>query len=542
MANLGKISGAIFFGLTIFMFFNRPLQAQFALEGTRRPMYAGSWYEADAEKLQTELRGYLAAASPLVDSKSTAPIAGENNPLERPVLAVVVPHAGYMFSGRAAAYAYKAAQGQKVNRVWLLGPSHHVGFHGAALPMAVTFSTPLGDLEVDRAIVDELKGYAMFQKLPEVHRVEHSLEMQLPYIRETFGAVPIVPIVIGSLSDDSEVRMIAEILRGFVGQGDLVVVSSDFTHFGPRYDYQPFKENIRDNIRALDRQAFKHLARLDLDGFIKFQTDTKDTICGFYPCAVLAALLPEGARGTLLSYYTSQDVYKEEKENSVSYLTIAFSGGQWPASPGGSKKASDVIRLGPADREALLKLARGTLETYVRHRRVPAPDELGITVTKPMKQVLGAFVTLNKIPRPGLATNPGAMHAGKELRGCIGYIWPMKPLYQAVFDNTISACSRDHRFESVRVEELTDIRIEISVLTPPRRVSGYKEIALGRDGIVLFRDGRQSVFLPHVPGEFGWGLPETLTQLARKAGLGPDDWKEGAKFDVFQSEIFEEHH
>jgi MEMO1 family protein len=518
-------------------FLNHGARGQFALEGTRHPMYAGSWYEADEEKLRAQLESMLKKAQPVVDAQAAGKLTQANPPLSRPVMAIVVPHAGYSFSGQGAAYSYKALEGQPVKRVFLLGPSHHVPFQGAALPSAVTFQTPLGDLDVDIEVVNQLKDYPQFKRMPDVHKVEHSLEMQLPFIKQTFGDVKIVPICVGLLADDTEMRLMAEILKGYIRTGDLVVVSSDFTHYGPRYDYMPFKDNVKENIRKLDSKAFEHLSNVDLNAFVKFQESTKDTICGYYPCTVLCSLLPEGSKGTLLQYYTSQDTTVEDKDNSVSYLSIAFSGPGWPEHPeSGANKES--IKLSAADHQALLKLARGTVEAYVRKKEVPTPEQLGVTVSKPMKQLLGAFVTLNKFGSNG---NPAAMHAGKELRGCIGYIWPLKPLYQTVIDNAVSACSRDYRFNSVQPDELKDIKIEISVLTPPRRIADYHNIVLGRDGMVMFKDGHQAVFLPFVAPEFGWTLPETLTQLSKKAGLGPDDWQQGAKFDTFQADVFEEH-
>src|SRR5262249_17371444 len=250
------------------MFFDRQTKAQSSAEGIRRPQYAGSWYEGDGEKLRAQLADFLAAATPLVDQESARLLTSSNGSVTRPVLAVGVPHAGYVFPGQAAAYAYKAIEGQKVSRVFLIGPSHHVGFQGAALPAAAIFATPVGDLEVDTELVAELKEYPIFKKLPEVHRVEHSLEMQLPFILAGFGPVKIVPIVVGVLVDDADIRLMAEILKGYVAADDLVVVSSDFTHYGPRYDYQPFGPHVPEQIRALDAQAFDYLSRLNLDGFL----------------------------------------------------------------------------------------------------------------------------------------------------------------------------------------------------------------------------------------------------------------------------------
>ncbi len=511
------------------------------LEGIRRTMYAGSWYDADPDRLKLQLEQFLSNAQPLIDGKSVSMLTDHNPPIEQPVLAVVAPHAGYQFSGQAAAYAYKLLQGQKVKRAFLLGPSHHVGFHGAALPMQVIFQTPFGDLEVDKDLIEELKSYPIFSKAAEVHRVEHSLEMQLPFVRAVLGDVRIVPIVIGVLSDESDIRQLAEILKGFVSKDDMVVVSSDFTHYGPRYDYQPFKSDIKENVRKLDSQAFQILSRKDVEEFLKFESETKDTICGFFPCSVLAAMLPANAKGTLLKYYTSQDTGVEDKDNSVSYLAIAFSGGSWPEHPESAFKAAETIHLTQAERESLLKIARSTVEIYVREKREPAIEELHVPVSEAMKQRLGVFVTLNKFVSNAAPAHTGHQDKdGRELRGCIGYIWPLKPLYQAVIDNAISACSRDYRFYSVQPDELEHIKIEVSVLTPPRRVGSYHDIALGRDGIVLMKEGRQSVFLPFVPTTFGWDLAETLTQLAKKAGLSDNDWKEGCKFDTFQAEVFEE--
>lgn len=534
---------ALLLGLASMIFGNKGAKAQMALEGTRQPAYAGSWYEADGDKLKAQLQEFLKRVNTPVAAQEVAALTATNPPLGHPILAVVVPHAGYVYSGQAAAYAYKAVQNQGVKRVFLLGPSHHVGIHGAALPMAITFATPLGDLEVDKEVVNQLNSYPLFSKLNEVHKVEHSLEMQLPYIKEALGDVKIVPIVIGRLADDVEIRLMAEILKGYITSGDLIVVSSDFTHFGPRYQYQPFKENIRDGVRKLDAQAYGYLSRMDLDGFLNFEHDTQDTICGFYPCAVLTAMLPAKSTATLLSYYTSQDAMKDERENSVSYMSIAFAGHAWPVDPSKGSQAKEAVKLSAADKAALLKLARLTVESYVRHKEIPTAEKLGVQVSEAMKDMLGVFVTLRKrAESPGGPAAQAGAHSGYDLRGCIGYIWPQKPLYQAVIDNAVSACSRDYRFNSVQSDELKDIMIEISVLTPPRRVNSYQDIVIGRDGMVLFKDGRQAVFLPTVAPEFGWTLAKTLEQLSLKAGLNADAWKEGAKYDTFQSEVFEEHH
>jgi AmmeMemoRadiSam system protein B/AmmeMemoRadiSam system protein A len=509
----------------------------------RLAQYAGSWYEADAKKLHLQLNAYFDQANPLVDGLAIARLQVESKQPEQPILALVAPHAGYIFSGQAAAYAYKSARKQAVNRVFLLGPSHHVGFAGAALPEASVFQTPLGDLPVDQEIVNQLRQYPLFASLPHVHQVEHSLELQLPFIKEAFADCSLVPIVVGTLQDEHEVKMLAEILKRYIGQNDLVIVSSDFTHFGSRYDYLPFVENVRENIQLLDGQAFSHISQLDLPGFQQFHRQTKDTICGFYPLSVLLAILPAGSQASLLTYYTSADVSESigqnDRENSVSYLAIAFSGKGWL---GDSAKESNLI-LSQQDKASLLKLSRATLASYVKEKKVPTLAELGVALTPSLNEPRGAFVTLYKhMGNKQVEVKDASLSSriNKQLRGCIGYIWPFQPLFKAVIENTISASLRDPRFAPVKAEELDYIFIDINVLTAPKRVASASEIVLGRDGIVLYKRDHQSVFLPSVPVEFGWDLEKTLNELSLKAGLSRDDWRKDTQFDVFQSESFAE--
>ncbi len=510
-----------------------PSQAHAPLTGIRHPRYAGSWYEADSTKLALEIEEYFRQAA------KTRKTVSEDSTGDRSKLALIVPHAGYLFSGSTAACAYLSAKDSKIKRVFLLGPSHHVPFNGVVLPDVQFFGTPLGDLEVDTQTIAALGNYPLFRFARQVHDIEHCLELQLPFVRQTFGQVKIVPLLIGQLSCEEEIRLVAEILKGHIGREDLVIVSSDFTHFGPRYGYEPFKGNIREGISHLDMQAFSHMAKLDLEGFVDFAARTQATICGFFPCAVLLSLLPGSAEATLLRYSTSQDTSAEDKDNSVSYMAIEFAGKPWPENPTQASAAQEVIQLSEKDKKALLTLARATLESYVKEGRVPQPNEHGIILEETLKSCFGAFVTLYK-KVAGDRQQTRSSRADKELRGCIGSIWPVKPLYRAVAENAVAACSRDYRFKPVKADELAHIEIEISILTPPRRVSSYLEIELGRDGIILSKHDRQSVFLPFVPLEFGWDLAQTLSQLCLKAGLRPDDWLEGASFDVFQAQSVEE--
>ncbi len=233
----------------------------------------------------------------------------------------------------------------------------------------------------------------------------------------------------------------------------------------------------------------------------------------------------------------------KSNKNSVSYLSIAFASNRdWSAQTLTNDGEDDLTG---GDKLTLLKLARATLESFVRSGRTVDISRLNANqdfeINDRLKRPQGAFVTLFRhLPQKGGSTAYGARD-GKELRGCIGYIMPVKPLYLAVMDNAMSACSKDFRFEPVKEDELKAIEIEISVLTAPKKVASSNDIRVGLDGVLLYCQGKQSVFLPHVATEFGWDLDETLSQLAGKAGLPRLAWKgPTARFEVFQAISIEE--
>ncbi len=517
----------------------------------REARFAGTWYESDKLKLNQQLEEYMQTASGAL-SRRSADTRFQSPELDRlkddgHLLALVSPHAGYMFSGQTAAYAFARAlkqekqanhaspANQKAKRVILLGPSHYAGFEGAALSDASSFQTPLGDLPIDQKTVEALADFPLFRFMPEVHRKEHSLELQLPLIYKTFGPVELVPVVIGQLEDETETRLIGGVLKRFLRDGDIVVVSSDFCHIGPRYQYQPFKNNIKDNVFLLDKEAYTYINALDLEGFFNFRDRTGATICGFYPICVLLSILPEYAGASVLNYTTSQDSLVEDDDNSVSYMAIAIGAPakQEQGSPWGQEPAEIGCQnlLSEDERTALLAVARETVASAAAKKSQPKTAALKKTYPG-LAQPRGVFVTLFK-------RNP-QLEEGRELRGCIGHIWPVRSLADAVCENAVGAAMRDYRFLPVTTDELDSLEIEISVLTPLKRIESYDEIVIGRDGVVFYKNGSQAVFLPHVAVQFGWDLEQTLTQLSLKAGLGESAWKQGAKFDIFQTESFEE--
>lgn len=512
-------------------------------DAKRKARFAGTWYEDDENKLASQMVKFFSDAE---ERLSVSPVdhSFKNNPMpESNLLALIVPHAGYAFSGSTAAFAYEFARlKREPKRIFLLGPSHYVGFQGVALSKYKSFETPLGDLDVDSQCVSDLTSYPLFGINDEVHRKEHSLELQLAFIKHSFSNVKIVPIVVGMLKNESDLVMVGQVLKRHLGPDDLIVVSSDFTHFGPRYDYVPFDSCDPDKVKELDENAFQYIRDCDLHGFVDFHDRTGCTICGFYPCSLLLSILPDGSQATLLKYGTSRDSYADDPENSVSYLSLVLTDTNekqgWEQSP---VVASDDL-LNEKEKADLLKLARSCVESYVTEKRVPSIKEFDVQYSEVLKKPFGVFVTLfKKKAAPDTEIESDNPRADKDLRGCIGYIFPIKPLAEAVIDNAVGACSKDWRFSPVEQHELSSLQFEISVLTPLSRVESVDDIEIGVHGVVLYHGDNQAVFLPHVATEFGWSKVETLEQLSSKAGLNKNAWKDPqTQFDIFESIMFEE--
>ena len=475
-----------------------------------RSSLAGTWYSADAEILAEQIEGFFQKAQ----------VKTIND-----VIALILPHAGYRYSGQTAVYGLKTTD-KKYKRIVVIGPSHRILMEEIlSVPRVTHYETPLGQIPLDVELINKLLKYSIFQNVPQAHKYEHSVQIELPLLQYSQKDFKLVPIVAGSCS----LRTIAEagnILRSLVDEGTLVVASSDFVHYGRSHLYVPFTENIPEQIKELDMRAYEYIAGLDAKGFLEYKYKTGVTICGHIPIAVLLSTLDEPVRAELINYTTSAEV-TEDFTNSVSYLSVAFSG-SWQKNPEIKPQANNPeLELTEQDKEQLLTLARKTIIYALRTQRVPQASELGVSISDAMECPRAAFVTLKK-------------HS--QLRGCIGDIFPQRPLYKSVIRNAINACFNDRRFLPVTEEECNDITIEISALTAPEPVASPNDIRIGIDGVVLSKNGRSAVFLPQVAPEQGWDVNQMLTQLSLKARLPADAWKESASFLVFQADVFGESH
>jgi len=469
------------------------------------------WYTGDAKALSKQIEGFFqkAQVKPIND-----------------VIALILPHAGYAYSGQTAVMAIKTAD-KKYKRIIVIGPSHRVPMEEIlSVPRVTHCETVLGQIPLDVEFINKLLKYSPFQNVPQAHEYrygsqEHSVQIELPLLQHKQKDFKLVPIVAGSCSLET-ITKAGTILRSLVDAETLLVASSDFVHYGRGHGYVPFTENIPENIKQVDMGAYEYIAKLDSKGFLEYRYKTGATICGYVPIAILLSTLSEGVKAELVNYTTSGEL-TGDFTNSVSYLSIAFSGA-WQNCPEIEPQAN-YPELTDEDKKELLSLARKTIVYALRNRRVPQASELGVTINEAMRCPRAAFVTLKK---------------NRQLRGCIGDIFPQRPLYKSVIINAINACVNDRRFPAVEEAECKDITIEISALTVPKPVGSPDDIKIGTEGVVLSKEGHSALFLPQVAPEYGWDVNQTLTRLSLKAGLPEDAWKEGASFLVFQAVVFGE--
>jgi AmmeMemoRadiSam system protein B len=294
--------------------------------GTLGPAVAGTWYPADRRSLAEQVDRFLEAGAEL-DS---------NAPRDRsPVVGVVAPHAGFVYSGRTAGAAFAALRGARFETVVVIGPSHYEGFRGIAIPWADRCATPLGTVDVDVETVERFAGIAGARRTDRPFEPEHCLEAEIPFLQRALApGWRVVPVLIGGATDAATLDGLARDLRDRLRPGTLVVVSSDFTHYGPRFGYVPFpdSEDLPERIRTLDLDAVKRIVDGDRAGFREYVERTGATICGRAAIDLLLGILPEGTPATLVAYDTSGNM-TGDWGHSVSYASLLFRG-ETSAGPG----------------------------------------------------------------------------------------------------------------------------------------------------------------------------------------------------------------
>jgi AmmeMemoRadiSam system protein B/AmmeMemoRadiSam system protein A len=501
---------------------------------TRPSALAGSWYPEGRAHL-------VAGAHFLMRLAGSAPV------LPARLVALVVPHAGWSYSGLAAAAAFRLLKPGDFDRVVVVAPSHQGSFRGYALDDATAYRTPIGDVVLCDGVLPVLQG-SDAGAVAGVTEREHAVEIELPFLQAALGRFCLVPVLVGD-TDETVERSFAERLARLDDGRTLFVFSSDFAHYGPRFDYQPFgslSPPVREKIRTMNERGADLIARVDARGFRAYLGETGNTICGRHGLSTMLELLPRiapRARAVLLAHYASADLPGMNDDSSVSYVAMAL----LREAPEGASFAPPLVRLpqladappetpalAPEEGVRLVRIARAALTTHFLERDDLGP-ELAAWPTGPERERRqGVFVTLNR-------KDPDEIRTRGRLRGCIGQPEPTFPLYYGTVQAALDAALRDPRFEPVSAAELGRLEIEVTVLSPRRPVASWRDIRLGTHGIVLQKGGKIALFLPQVAPEQGWTIEQTLTALSEKAGLPPDGWKEGASFSVFTGQAFEEH-
>ncbi|MBN2325739.1 MAG: AmmeMemoRadiSam system protein B [Candidatus Omnitrophica bacterium] len=486
-----------FFSLSVILIQNCQPSANPEKSGKIRPSaLKGQWYPAGEEALAKQVDDLLQK----IPDPAATPHA---------IRALIAPHAGYAWSGPCAAYAYKPLKGKSFKRVIILAPSHTTHFRGGSIAGFDAYETPLGNVPLDREACDALLKSDHFNTHPEAHTREHSIEIQLPFLQRVLGEFELIPIIISEIDPKDCVEM-ADLIRPLLGEDALLVMSSDFTHQGPRFGYSPFKENIKENVQRLDFAAVNYILNLDVRGFWSFLDMTRATICGRSPIKIGMMALPRQTQVEFVHYETSGDKTKDYSE-TVSYCAILF--------------RSQPDYLDESEAKIMLETARKTLEQSFEKEKASEYIPPAGQVTERLKQKKGIFVTL---------------HKKGVLRGCIGHLDGDRPLYRAAADTVLLSAFGDRRFSPLEKNELDEIDIEISVMSPMKSIDSWKEIVLGRDGITLEKKGRSALYLPQVALQQGWTVEETLNHLSEKAGLKSDDWKTGCAFQTFTAQVFGE--
>ncbi|MEO8158406.1 MAG: AmmeMemoRadiSam system protein B [Betaproteobacteria bacterium] len=438
------------------------------LESVRPPAVAGAFYPQSSSELRSQVCSLLASARTTHACRPKA---------------LIVPHAGYIYSGPIAASAYAGLLPfrDQISRVVLLGPAHRVHLRGLALPDATAFATPLGEIMLDGDAAAALRRLPQICVNNQAHALEHSLEVHLPFLQQILERFTLVPLAVG----DASTQEVAEVLDHLWGGDEtLIVVSSDLSH------YRPYPEACQ-----ADEQTAREILAL--------ATNLNHTqACGATPVnGLLSVAARRGLRPQMLDLRNSGDT-AGDRNRVVGYASFAFYPG------GADTDGTQTADADSIDGETLIALARAAIcSQFGLHFSVNGDASF-------LQQPGATFVTLKR--------------AG-QLRGCIGSLNAHRSLIDDVEANARAAAFRDPRFSLLRFEELSAIRIEVSLLCPPQPLAfrdeadAFSQLRPGIDGIVLEYVGHRGTFLPQV-----WEtLPEPssfLAALKRKAGLAADFW------------------
>ncbi len=468
----------------IFMIFLFSMTASSA-EIVKHANVAGQFYPGDKNELSKDIDGYL---------KDYNVIGGEGE-----LIAIIVPHAGYQYSGKVAAYAYKQLTNKSFDTVIIMGPSHYTMFDGLSVIPEGEYETPLGRVKIDKEMAASLMSCdPKIKYVKEAWDKEHSVEVQIPFLQKTLKNFKIVPIVFGYQSIENSNILAQAILKSIGKKKVLLVASTDLSHY---HTYEVSS--------TMDAAAIDAISKGDLNALVQKLATGECEMCGYGPVitAMMAADRLYANSYEILKYADTGDV-TGDKSSVVGYLSAAI--------------YRRPLVLDESEKTRLLEIARKTLESYLSTKQIPD----FMIYEKELQQKYGVFVTL---------TNNG------QLRGCIGYLKPVKQLYSAVSDMAIAAATEDTRFTAVTTEELPNIKIEISILSPMQAITSTNEVVVGKNGVLIENGGQSGVFLPQVATENKWTREQFLENVCYKAGLPVSALKDpNTRLYIFTADVFKE--
>ncbi|MCK5212033.1 AmmeMemoRadiSam system protein B [Candidatus Parcubacteria bacterium] len=482
-----------------------------SFDQVRSPAMAGQFYPANARILEKKTKDYLESANSGLE-------------LALNLKAIIVPHAGYDYSGLVAAHGFNQVKGKETGTVVIICNSHTDYFPGIAIDESDAWETPLGQVPVDRDMAERLVASSQAIRFnTEVHTSDHTLEVQLPFLQTVLkDGFKIVPIVFGNTGDKAYLEL-ASALADNLGENDLVVVSTDLSHYPSYADAKSIDELTLEKIKNRDIKALEeHIKTIESKGVAGLQT----LCCGIDGVKTLITLASKlnWDQVEILKYLNSGDVEIDDKARVVGYGSMAF--GQTTDNRQQTTENIDsaINVLNSKQKIELLNIAKKTVEAKVRGEKLPEFD----VRDERLNWKEGAFVTLK---------------IRGELRGCIGQIIPSaKPLWQVVRDMAVSASTEDPRFPPVSENELEKLEYEISILSAPKRIDDWQKIEMGKHGVIIKRGYQSGVFLPQVATETDWDKETFLSELcAQKAGLQPNCYKDKAtEIQIFTAQVFGE--
>ena len=474
-------------------------------EKIRKPVVAGSFYPGDPVTLTRQIADFYKKAK-----KEDVP--GE-------IVAIIAPHAGYVYSGQVAAYGFKLLEGLKFDVVVVISPSHVYAFSGSSIYNGSAYQTPLGEIEVDKKLAKEISNLDQDVNLSDKGhaisgmRGEHSLEVELPFLQIVLSDFKLIPIVMGDQDYQSCQALGQALSKALKNKRALIVASTDLSHF------HPYDEAVK-----LDRIVMDRVGAYDYKGLYDDLVSGRCEACGGGP--VIATMIAAQSLGAdqsmVLNYANSGDV-TGDKSGVVGYMSAVLYNTGNPIEEKTEEEKEKVgidMGLSDKDKKILKEIAGKSIECCVRGEPMP---EFKVD-SEILKENRGAFVTIEK-------------HG--TLRGCIGYIQAIKPLHITIQEMAKSAALNDPRFPPVTPEELDDLEIEISVLTPLKRIKDVNQIEVGKHGIYMKSGYYSGLLLPQVATDYGWDRQTFLEQTCRKAGMGGDCWeKKHTEIYIFSADIF----